>query len=116
MAYAGKRLDAIFLDFLTPATSVAQLPAVQLPVNELKINGHTRGKAADPGNQRLSVRFTRSDKPQHRRLCILSDPARRVKRGRRFLLRRRKVTEQRKIPETTDGHRQTRISVKRPPR
>ena len=78
--HAGQEFDAVLFDFLAPAAAIAQLPPVQFPLHEFKVNGHTRGHAADPCNQRLTVRFPRSDKAKHGRLDILSDPARRVKR------------------------------------
>jgi hypothetical protein len=83
MANPGKGLDAILFDLLSAASPVAELPAMQLALNEFKINGHTRRHAADPRNQRLTVRLTRSDKAKHGRRRILSDPARRVKQGNR---------------------------------
>ena len=79
VAHAGQKFDAIFFDFLAPAAAVAQLPPVEFPLHEFEVNGHTRGHAADPSNQRLTVRFPRSNKAKHGRLDILSDPARRVK-------------------------------------
>ncbi len=80
MPHAGQEFDAIFFDFLASPAAIAELAPVQFPLHEFKIDGHTRGHAADPSNQRLTVRFPRSDKAKHGRLDILSDPARRVKR------------------------------------
>ena len=74
-----QRLDAVLFDFLAPAAAVSQLPPVQFHLHKLEVNGHTRGQAADPRNQRLTVRLTRSNKAKHGRLRILSDQARRVK-------------------------------------
>ena len=79
MANPGQGFDAILLDFLSAASPVAELPAMQLPLNEFEIYRHTRGHAADPRNQRLTVRLPRTDKAKHGRRRILSDPARRVK-------------------------------------
>ncbi len=81
VADAGQRFDAVFFDLLAAAAPVAELPPVQLPLQEIKIDRHTRRHAADPCDQRLTVRLSRCDEAKHRRQRILSDPARRVKPG-----------------------------------
>jgi hypothetical protein len=53
--YARQSFDPVFFDFLTPAPAVSQLPPVKLPVHEFEVNGHTRGQAADPSNQGLTM-------------------------------------------------------------
>ena len=65
VAHAGKNLRLVFLDFLSPPAAVAELPAVQLVIDELHINGQLRGQAGNKRQQRLPVRFAGGAKFQH---------------------------------------------------
>jgi hypothetical protein len=65
MMHAREDIGAIFLNFLAPAASVAELAAMQFVIDDRDVDGQTGGQAGDKRQQRLSVRFTRSVKTQH---------------------------------------------------
>src|SRR5258708_39289130 len=65
VAHSGENVRAVLFDFLPPAASVAQLTAMQFVIDELQINGQSRGQAGQKRQQRLSMRFSRSVELQH---------------------------------------------------
>ena len=65
VAHAGEKVGLILFDALAPAAPVSQLPAVQLAPDEFQIHGNSRGQPGNPGDQRLPVRLSSSDKSQH---------------------------------------------------
>jgi hypothetical protein len=43
MSNAGQSFDSVLFDFLAPASPIAELPAMQFPMDEFEVNRHTRG-------------------------------------------------------------------------
>src|SRR5437764_823804 len=62
---AGKNLRAVAFDRHPPATAVAGLAAPQLRVERVDIDVEPRRHAVQRDDERLAVRFTSAEKPQH---------------------------------------------------
>ena len=65
MANSGDGLNVILFDFLASSATVAELTAVQIAVDEIEIDAQARGKAGNPGDERLAVRLSGSDESKH---------------------------------------------------
>jgi hypothetical protein len=55
MPHSRGDLDAILLDSHAPAAAIAQLPAPELVIDEVHIDGHPRGQAFEDSNQAFAV-------------------------------------------------------------
>src|SRR5215469_1817176 len=65
MPNARQEIGLILFDFLPSASPVTELPAMQLPIHKLGVNGYASRKSGDPADERLSVRFACREKSQH---------------------------------------------------
>jgi hypothetical protein len=68
VANSGKDFRLILLNLLAPAAAIAQLPAVQLLIDEFDVDRKLRGQAGNKREERLSMRFTGGVKLQHSQL------------------------------------------------
>jgi hypothetical protein len=67
MPHAAQHLHLVLLYLHAPAAPVALLPPLQLPVNLLNLNGHTRRQALYDGYKRSPMRLSGGGEAKHKK-------------------------------------------------